>query len=84
MLPFYAATHPRGLPAPVAPIYSLPLAYAFGNCPKCETTFRFVQDRRRPDLLGRQKRCKVCGTVLGLYLVDTHADCIVWLRVVCS
>lgn len=63
-----------------APVFSLPLATAAGNCPKCERPWHFEMRPNKPDLNGKFKRC-VCGTLLGRY--RSRVAGWRWLEVAC-
>jgi DNA-directed RNA polymerase subunit RPC12/RpoP len=74
---------PRGVARPVAvPVYSLPLAKAHFNCPKCETPvfFKAKPDNRLRSVNGTTCKCNTCGSTLGRFVTRIHG--IVWLEVV--
>ena len=69
----------RGL---AVPVYSLPLAKAHFNCPRCETPvfFKAKPDNRQRSVNGAVCQCGTCGHTLGRYI--TRIGGIVWLEVI--
>lgn len=66
----------------VVPVYSLPLAKAHFNCPRCETPvfFKAKPDNRIHSSNGTPCKCSTCGHEVGRYV--TRFGGIVWLEVV--